>query len=555
MKKLFFFVLSIFSCYASSGQTIVKDILPGFTSSFAGILGATNQYLFFDCFSTGWYGDLYVTDGTEQGTHWVKSFAPGGFSWDFPRCGIVLNDVIYFVGKDSVNGAELWRSDGTTAGTFMVKNINPGPYDGAKEFYQTPVVMNGKIYFIGSASASGNELWKTDGTTTGTTMVKDIHTGTSGGCDFTEHFTVMGNKIYFAADNGSHALELWVSDGTSTGTKMVSDINSGGVSSDPFQLTPLGSLLIFEAESGNTGREIFKSDGTQTGTSLLKDIFINPGSSSYPYAITACGNNCFFYADNFSNGKELWKTDGTSNGTSLVKDLWPGITGSQCSSYSLMHPDLISLNDSILIFDACIDTFGDELLRSDGTASGSWLVKDINPGLNAGADVCHPVLVDGRIYFFATDDLGTNIWQTDGTATGTIRLTDLSSLGVSLFNPNNFLYYWNNSLYFEGTDSAHGSELWKYDLPVGINDPLHFFQNEVDVFPDPATDIVTVKFHSASEKIQGQLFTLTGTVVNQFIPDAGDFFNLDLSALANGIYFMQLKCKSGMVVKKIIVQH
>jgi ELWxxDGT repeat protein len=38
-----------------------------------------------------------------------------------------LNGTLIFAAFDAVSGTELWRSDGTAAGTTLVKDINPGP--------------------------------------------------------------------------------------------------------------------------------------------------------------------------------------------------------------------------------------------------------------------------------------------------------------------------------------------------------------------------------------------------------------------------------------------
>src|SRR4051812_37066364 len=38
-----------------------------------------------------------------------------------------VGDMLYFVGDGGGTGQELWKSDGTRTGTVMVKDINPGP--------------------------------------------------------------------------------------------------------------------------------------------------------------------------------------------------------------------------------------------------------------------------------------------------------------------------------------------------------------------------------------------------------------------------------------------
>ena len=69
-------------------------------------------------------------------------------------------------------------------------------------------------------------MWKSDGTASGTVMVKDIYSGIDS--SYPNYLTAVGNTIYFAADNGINGLELWKSDGTDVGTVMVKDINSEG---------------------------------------------------------------------------------------------------------------------------------------------------------------------------------------------------------------------------------------------------------------------------------------------------------------------------------------
>src|SRR5688500_14331747 len=56
---------------------------------------------------------------------------------------------------------------------------------------------------------------------------------------------------------------------------------------------------------------------------------VNPGfASSNPESLVDAGGTLYFSADDGVHGTELWKTDGTAAGTGLVKDIQPGIAGS-----------------------------------------------------------------------------------------------------------------------------------------------------------------------------------------------------------------------------------
>ncbi|MEI9809547.1 MAG: ELWxxDGT repeat protein [Bacteroidota bacterium] len=287
---------------------------------------------------------------------------------------------------------KLWKSDGTTAGTVMVKDMYTGSTSGTPNAGnpQTFCVMNGKLYFYG-VDANGAELWVTDGTTGGTYMIKDIFAGGSSG---PTRLTAAGTTLYFRATNGTtNGAELWKTDGTSGGTSMVKDIYSGSGSSNPDQLVLIGSDLYFQANDNVSGAELWKSDGTSSGTVLVKDINTAVNTASTPTNIVSNNTIFLFAANNGSNGVELWKSDGTGAGTVLVKNISPetGIPAI-ANVTALGNKVVFSANDGIN---------GIELWSTDGTVAGTALIKDINTS-TAGASSSPAKLTNfgGNIYFF-----------------------------------------------------------------------------------------------------------------------------------------------------------
>src|SRR3954469_14496023 len=93
----------------------------------------------------------------------------------------VVGNTLYFIGDDGVHGFELWRSDGTPQGTAMVVDLNPGAAAGVRGAERSLLAVGDTIYFCGNDGLHGFELWKTDGTADGTSLVKDLSPGAADG--------------------------------------------------------------------------------------------------------------------------------------------------------------------------------------------------------------------------------------------------------------------------------------------------------------------------------------------------------------------------------------
>lgn len=101
-------------------------------------------------------------------------------------------------------------------------------------------------------------------------------------------------------------------------------------------------------------------------------------------------------------------------------------------------------------------TYGEELWRSDGTAGGTYMLKDINPG-GGNSEVANIIDINGKLFFRAYDDTyALRLWKSDGTPEGTGRVSSDVSIGGSMVKVN-------ETIYFTGNTSANGYELWKSD--------------------------------------------------------------------------------------------
>ena len=414
--------------------------------------------------------ELWATDGTAEGTQLIADIHPndgerlyqnGSFAEEFT----VVGDRLFFSADNSENGRELWVSDGTTEGTKLVKDINPGITE--SYFYpfelrvdssipQELTVIGDLVYFTADDGENGRELWVSDGTTEGTKLVKDINPGFDDSeyiyakigksrrlenprplDSFPDDLTEFNGKLYFSADDGETGDELWVSDGTEAGTKLVKDIEptiseyGDPYGSSPSNLIEFQDRLFFSASNSEQGNELWVTDGTTEGTQLFKDI--NPGTppnsfgsvfiDSSPRNFFVFDDKLFFTADNGSVGQELWVSDGTSEGTKLVKDIEPTVNTSYDGESVFPEGSYVyefTEFNGRLYFTADTNETGRELWVTDGTTEGTQLVEDLYPGSNDSYASVFPnssrpyfLTVVGNELFFAADngETGTELFK------------------------------------------------------------------------------------------------------------------------------------------------
>jgi ELWxxDGT repeat protein len=507
--------------------------------------------LFFSA-NDGTHGnELWQSNGTVAGTFMVQDVDAGSPTTD-PKDLVNVNGTLFFAARDGTHGFQLWDYNGSAQGTALVKDIYPtngyytGRYGGPS--YVSPTTLTniqGTLLFSADDGTHGAELWRSNGSAAGTLMVADLNITHPGSQP--SHFMNVNGTIFFSADDGMHGTQVWRTNGTAGGTFMLADVDpgSGKSGSKPMDLTNYNGTLFFDAQDGSSFG-LWESNGTASGATLVQDLFAGTGyyfvqnlfftgwtyarytgienvngtlfftaareGMSYPNTppqelfesngiaagaqalgaaptgklanvngtlffnsdgslarldgldgqtgflgpaaanladVADINGTLFFSTVNGQHGGELWASNGTASGTVAVTDI--NNAGSANAQY------LTNVNGT-LFFSANDGTHGDELWESNGAAAGTFLVKDINVGTRSSYP-SYLTNLNGTLFFAASDGTpGAELWESNGSATGTFLVDDVAP------GSKDFAYHLTNvngRLFFAVGDGTHGAQLWQ----------------------------------------------------------------------------------------------
>ncbi|MCB2199954.1 T9SS type A sorting domain-containing protein [bacterium] len=280
-----------------SGTTLVKDIMSGSSSSNPEGLTLFDGKIYFAADGGTDGAELWVTDGTESGTQQVADICSESGS-SSPTWLTECNGTLFFNASDGSNGYELWKTDGTESGTAMVKDIESG----SSSSNPTNLAdVDGTLIFY-----ANGQLACSDGTEIGTDYLEDSGAESlfAGG----DEYCVWDGYYYFDGMSDEEIPQLWRTDGTPSG--------SGPVSEDLFlefmgeSMYATDTKLFFVASDPAYGCELRVTNGSTI--SLVEDI--TPSGDSMFIGFVVMNNTLYFAAYDGMNAY-IYRSDGTSAGT------------------------------------------------------------------------------------------------------------------------------------------------------------------------------------------------------------------------------------------------
>ncbi len=508
--------------------------------------------------------ELYSTSKDMTDFQIVEDIAQHAVSIDDFRSMAVLNNNIFLIADNGSMGSEPWLYETENGTTRLVKDINPG----SASSYPVGWTRHGDAYFFRAVTEdNGHELWKSDGSKTGTSLFFDADTMGSG---YPAGIVSFKNDLYFSSES-NRTIYFYKFDGE----KVEPIKNLGSVQYYASHIGSTDNHMYFRSSSKlmrydglSDDMELIGFTSYNNNAILLNDaIFFIGSNNGLWYSPDGSGleahevktsegaavqkpehfirfhNYVVFSAETSESGRELWRSDGTPEGTYQIMDIHPGPTS------GIKDPHFC-VSDDQLFFTANDGISGEEIWKSDGTASNTEMLIDINEG-QSRAFIQEITSFDDTLYFSAyTPDLGHQLYISDGTEIGTHLLFDTED-GIKFTEPQK-LRMIDGELYFLAKSEDYGWQLWTSATRNTITKDLEkeitvAHSNFVKVFPNPADDYISINVrYPTNTRIS--VINLLGQVVH-----SGEYTQeLNISHLLPGIYNLVVKDEKGTEVTKFM---
>lgn len=492
-----------------------------------------------------------------------------------------FNNEIFFSARNDGSGRELWSSDGTSSNTNLVIDIEPGETDGLTNFYSTE--LNNELFFVAKNNYdySGGEIWKTNGTEVGSSLVTTYNGRLFG-------MTSVGNEFFMTIKTDDNTLQIWKSDGTDSGTVLVKDNIS--IWNTPSFQGSVNNNFIFTIQVPSTNNvKVWRSDGTDVGTFALTGEIDGNGSgptgTSDLSQYVNFNNKLYFITRYF-----LYETDGTTSGTNSIASVW------NAQNNLVSFGDVIELNDKMYFsffsknlkklsiyesdgttggtseiytvtnnqyfYPSYLNTFGNNLIfssvnSSNGTSlfyldSDTALVTEI---IQVDLTPQEPISFLGNYSALSLDNISGNLFFVSSPKDAWPQKKGwILNINSSTLNPIEALddiihqafgqkLVYNNDLYY-----SKNAQLWKFDSSTLSVNSINAIES-IDFYPNPASEFVY--FSNQDYISQAKIYDLNGKLV--FEENIHSINKIDIANLNSGVYIIKFISKNGsMTYKKLV---
>ncbi|UZR96257.1 T9SS type A sorting domain-containing protein [Chondrinema litorale] len=476
---------------------------------------------------------IWYTDGSESGTKMLTAISTlntAKLTTD--------DDYIYFLNAlDSGEDGEiqLWRSDGSTEGTIMVKDEIPN-YRGTYP-YVLQVSLNGLIYFNTVTNNNTYDIWRSDGTEEGTYSISEFWDEYDfDECHLINHI-VFKNELYFVYSKKDE-----------TGLSIILNKTGGNAENSEFieKLTFDDLSYIYFSDIIVIEDDLFLSlyDQDQNQLTLLK---FNADDKKFEFIFNNKNSQYFSpsYLSNYNNN--LLFTKGDANGNTVFATY--NIEDSQLSDlkeiFNFQKSTTFTINDVVNIKQIDSSLFAVFVPEIDSLRK-AWVLDLLNSNHFSNAEFCNVEDVfstsEKIVFTKKSKNIGVELWETDINLVKVERLKSLMKLklGLTISEPTPI----KNKLYFRASTDTTGFELWVFDDSLkNLSLVKDIYSGSLGAYPQALIDYNdSLFFFASSENDYGQLFKTNGSeegtnrvsnIENLYV----DFSNRFLVEFQNQLFF------------------
>ncbi|NJM45438.1 MAG: hypothetical protein HC860_04105 [Alkalinema sp. RU_4_3] len=263
----------------------------------------------------------------------------------------------------------VWVTDGTTGGTTKLKNFELSPlYGGGNPFPSLNVIgsINNHFWVTGDINPDLNidqtNLWHSDGSTSSSLS---LNPG-----DRLKTSATLGDRLFFTKTQFPSSLFI-----ANNSTNTPTEVNLSSKIPAIDRIFTQNNTLYLWGKSGNN-LTLWKSDGSLNGTTAIGtfkklQFWDDTYPGGYGGESLASNGQSYFLAEDLSGRQGLWRTNGASTQflKSITSDPLSGYIGSNINLTLKTDPS----GKTYLTFSAyrSNNTYETSLWETDGTASGT----------------------------------------------------------------------------------------------------------------------------------------------------------------------------------------